>query len=158
MIDVPSGFDSSLDLVVERTVRASRDVAWNAWTEPERLRQWYAPAPSVVVECVIDLRPGGVFEFVTRRPDGGENTTTCCYLVVEPLHRLVWTDALRPGYRPSMSSFFTGVMTLEESEGLTTCRAMAMHRDRDAASRHDAAGFHEGWGSALDQLVAHVTP
>ena len=93
--------DPALDLVVERVVRVSPERAWAAWTEPEHLRQWYAPAPGVISQCEIDLRPGGVFRFAPRQPDGTENPFTCCYLEVVPYRRLVWTDALLPGYRPA---------------------------------------------------------
>ena len=30
----------------------------------------------------------------------------------------------------------------------------AMHADAEGSKRHDEMGFHEGWGAALDQLVA----
>src|SRR4051812_35890107 len=97
--------DPRLDLMVEREVRASAQTAWAAWTKPEHLSQWYAPHPGVVADCVIDLRPGGIFRFVLRAQDGLENVVVCCYLVVEPFTRLVWTDALLPGFRPAPSGF-----------------------------------------------------
>jgi len=93
--------------MVERVVRVSPERAWAAWTEPDHLRRWYAPAPGVISQCEIDLRPGGVFRFVPRQPDGVENPVTCCYLEVVPYRRLVWTDALLPGYRPAPTGFFT---------------------------------------------------
>ena len=85
--------DPQLDLMVEREVRASAQTAWAAWTQPEHLRRWYAPHPGVVADCEIDLRPGGIFRFVLRVRDGVENPVVCCYLVVEPFTRLVWTNA-----------------------------------------------------------------
>jgi len=33
-------------------------------------------------------------------------------------------------------------------------RALAMHKDPEAQKQHEAMGFHDGWGKALDQLVA----
>jgi uncharacterized protein YndB with AHSA1/START domain len=32
-----------LTLTLERTIRASRQRVWDAWTTPEQLRQWSAP-------------------------------------------------------------------------------------------------------------------
>jgi uncharacterized protein YndB with AHSA1/START domain len=29
-----------------------------------------------------------------------------------------------------------------------------MHRDTGGRKAHEAMGFHQGWGAALDQLVA----
>jgi uncharacterized protein YndB with AHSA1/START domain len=148
--------DPKLDLMVERVVRVSPERAWAAWTEPEHLRQWYAPEPGVISQCEIDLRPGGVFRFVPRQPDGTENPFTCCYLEVVPYHRLVWTDALLPGYRPAPNGFFTGVMTLERKGDATLCRAAALHRNEAERDHHAEMGFYDGWGTVLDQLCAYA--
>jgi uncharacterized protein YndB with AHSA1/START domain len=152
----PEPFDPRLDLMVERVVQVSAERAWAAWTEPDHLRQWYAPAPGVISECDIDLRPGGVFRFVPRQPDGVEHAVTCCYLEVVPHSRLVWTDALRPGYRPAPTGFFTAVMTLEPRGDATLCRTVALHRDEADRNHHADMGFHDGWGTVLDQLCAYA--
>ncbi|MGH8588953.1 MAG: SRPBCC domain-containing protein, partial [Gammaproteobacteria bacterium] len=34
--------------------------------------------------------------------------------------------------------------------------ALVLHGDEEARKEHEAMGFHEGWGKALDQLVALV--
>jgi uncharacterized protein YndB with AHSA1/START domain len=152
----PHELDPKLDLMVEREVRASPQTAWAAWTQPEHVCQWYAPAPGTIADCEIDLRPGGVFRFVLRSPDGVENAVTCCYLEVQPCERLVWTNALRPGYRPATEGFFTAVMTLEPRGDLTLCTAVAMHRDEHDRDKHADMGFSDGWGTVLDQLVAYA--
>jgi uncharacterized protein YndB with AHSA1/START domain len=148
--------DPQLDLMVERDVRASAETAWAAWTHPEHVRQWYAPHPARIADCEIDLRPGGVFRFVPRTPDGVENPIVCCYLVVEPCTRLVWTNALLPGFRPAPTGFFTAVMTLEPRGEHTLCRTVAMHRTREDCTEHAAMGFHDGWGTVLEQLAAYA--
>ena len=33
---------------------------------------------------------------------------------------------------------------------------LVMHRDEEGRKKHEAMGFHEGWGKALEQLVAVV--
>ena len=40
------------------------------------------------------------------------------------------------------------------SARVTSTRPGSMHGTVEAAKRHDEMGFHEGWGIALDQLVA----
>lgn len=148
--------DPELDLMVERVVRVSPERAWAAWTEPDHLRRWYAPAPGVISECEIDLRPGGVFRFVPRQPDGVENPVTCCYLEVVPPRRLVWTDALLPGFRPAPTGFFTAVMTLERRDDATLCTTVALHRNEADRNHHADMGFHHGWGTVLDQLGTYA--
>lgn len=34
--------------------------------------------------------------------------------------------------------------------------AAALHRDEESHKQHEDMGFHDGWGKALDQLVAYV--
>jgi uncharacterized protein YndB with AHSA1/START domain len=153
----PRLLDPRLDLMVERLVRVSPAVAWAAWTQPEHLRRWYAPSPGTITDCEIDLRPGGIFRFVIRDPDGNESRIDCCYLEVVPHQRLIWTNALVAGFRPALSGFFTAEMTLQERENATLCTTVAMHRDEHDRNQHVAAGFHDGWGTVLDQLGAYAS-
>jgi uncharacterized protein YndB with AHSA1/START domain len=150
--------DPALDLVLDRVVPVSPDRVWRAWTEPERLKQWFCPRPWRTTECEIDLRPGGVFRAVMQSPDGHEvSGVDGCYLEVVPNQRLVWTVALGPGYRPLPQSgevpAFTAIISLEAVPGGTRYTAIAMHRAPEDAAKHQTMGFHEGWGITLDQLV-----
>jgi len=154
--------DPRLDLVLERIVAVPRELVWKAWTTPEHLKKWFTPAPWTTVDCEIDLRPGGIFRTVMRAPDGQEHANVGCYLEVVENERLVWTDALGPGYRPSsqpndcFDNFFTAIITLEPHESGTRYTAIAIHGDEEGRRKHEERGFHEGWGAALDQLVASV--
>jgi uncharacterized protein YndB with AHSA1/START domain len=151
--------DETLDLVLERVVEVPVARVWAAWTTPEHLVKWFAPAPWSVASCVIDLRPGGIFRTVMRSPDGEEFPGDGCILEVEEERRLVFTDALLPGYRPAPEPFFTAVVTMEPTgpdDGYTRYVARALHGDPEARRRHEEMGFHHGWGAALDQLVELV--
>jgi uncharacterized protein YndB with AHSA1/START domain len=148
--------DPRLDLVLERVVDVSPKLVWAAWTRPEHLVHWFTPAPWTVSDCEIDLRPGGMFRTVMRSPKGKEFPNIGCYLEIVPEKRLVWTDALLPGYRPSVNPFFTAVIALEPSGAGTRYVATAIHRDEEARKKHEEMGFHHGWAAALDQLVARA--
>jgi uncharacterized protein YndB with AHSA1/START domain len=149
--------DPQLDLVLERVVDVPPDRVWAAWTTPEYLKKWFTPAPWQTVECEIDLRPGGVFRTVMRSPEGQDFPILGCYLEVIENEKLVWTAALKPGYRPQSSAagmpLFTAVILLEPHGSGTKYTAIAIHGDEAAAQQHAKMGFHDGWGKALDQLV-----
>lgn len=149
--------DPKLDLVLERDIDVPVEKVWAAWTEPERLKRWFTPAPWTTVGCEIDLRPGGYFRTVMRSPEGQEFPGEGCYLEVVPNRRLVWTDALQGGYRPAAEPFFTAAILLEPRGAGTHYTAIAIHRDEVGRKKHEAMGFHHGWGAALDQLVAMET-
>jgi uncharacterized protein YndB with AHSA1/START domain len=148
--------DPRLDLVLEREIDVPRELVWTAWTKPEHITRWFAPAPWTVADCEIDLRPGGIFRFVLRSPEGDEFPNVSCYLEVVPNERIVWTDALLPGYRPSPEPFFTAVITLESIGNRTRYTAKAMHRDEETRKDHEERGFFEGWGQVTDQLIAYA--
>ena len=154
MSNLPT-IDPALDLVLERVVDVRPELVWRAWTEPEHLKRWFTPAPWTTVDCRIDLRPGGIFSTTMRSPDGKVMPPHAgCYLEVVKERRLVWTDALGPGYRPSAAPFMTAMILLEPDGAGTRYTAIAMHADPAARQRHEEMGFHKGWSTALDQLVA----
>ena len=126
---------------------------WKAWTEPEHLKEWFVPKPWTISEVELDLRPGGIFKTVMRSPEGEEFGNPGCYLEVVEGERLVFTDALEPGFRPSQAPFFTAVVTIEAHEEGTRYVARAMHRDAEGRKKHEEMGFHDGWGTCLDQMV-----
>jgi uncharacterized protein YndB with AHSA1/START domain len=153
-------FDPRLDLVLERVVDVPPQLVWKAWTVPEHLKPWFCPAPWKVVECEIDLRPGGIFRTVMRGPAGEEHAGAGCYLEVVENKTLVWTSALGPGYRPSHAypevPLFTAVISIEPHGKGTKYTALAMHGNEGDRNKHGEMGFDEGWGKALDQLVEYA--
>jgi uncharacterized protein YndB with AHSA1/START domain len=152
----PHTIDPTLDLELVREVPVSAELVWKAWTTPELVVQWFTPKPYETPHCEIDLRPGGIFRTVMRSPEGEEFDGAGCYLDVVEHERLVWTSALGPGYRPQHDAMpFTAILELTSTpSGGTRYRAIAMHQDPDGAKQHADMGFVDGWGAALDQLVA----
>jgi uncharacterized protein YndB with AHSA1/START domain len=146
----------ALDLVLERDIDVPVELVWKAWTTPEHLRQWFAPKPWTITSCDLDLRPGGAINFVMRSPEGQEYPNTQCYLEVTPFERLVVTDALQAGYRPSPQPFFTAVIELAKNGSGTRYKAVAIHGNAEARQKHEQMGFHQGWGTVLTQMVDFI--
>jgi uncharacterized protein YndB with AHSA1/START domain len=152
---------ATTDLVLERDMDVAPELVWAAWTEPEHLVHWFTPAPWKTLDAEVDLRPGGIFRTVMQSPDGDiTNDNAGCYLEVVADRRLVWTAALGPAYRPndfSEGGFpFTAEITLAPQGSGTRFTVRVMHATEEDSRTHADMGFAEGWGAALDQLVAHM--
>ena len=148
--------DPKLDLVLERVVDVPVDLVWLVWTEPAHLMKWFTPKPWKTVDCEIDLRPGGIFRTTMQSPEGQQFPNIGCYLDVVPKQRLVFTDALLPGFRPKAEAFMTAIVEMKPEGKGTRYIATALHQNEADRLKHEQMGFHTGWGTALDQLVAHA--
>ena len=154
--------DPKLDLILERDVELKPSQLYKAWTQPEILMQWFCPLPWKTVECEIDLRPGGIFRTVMQSPEGEKFPNSGCFLEVVKNRKLIFTDALLPDFRPvekpasGAGLYFTGIISFEPMGNGTKYIAIAMHKDEEDCKKHAAMGFHQGWGIALDQLIAVV--
>jgi len=154
-----------LDLVLERTIEAPVDLVWKAYTDPEHLKQWFAPEPYQITECDLDLKPGGVFRIRMQGPDGfdtGHGTPGCVLEVVQN-RKLSWTSALGPNYRPNEAgegcdSFpMTAIVTFEDAgSGKTAYKAVALHKNEADRETHEKMGFHDGWGTVAGQLEEYA--
>ncbi|WP_119393141.1 SRPBCC family protein [Taklimakanibacter lacteus] len=146
-----------LDLSVSRIIKAPRQAVWRAWTDPRRFEQWWIPAPAKCKVVAMELRPGG--SFITRMSENGGTFgphVSGCFLAVDDLERIVFTDALLGGWRPSEQSFMTAVITFKDHPQGTDYMAYAMHRNPEDRKTHEEMGFHDGWGTVTAQLAGLV--
>ncbi|MBN8511165.1 MAG: SRPBCC family protein [Burkholderiales bacterium] len=153
-------FASPHVLVLERTLAAPRAAVWRCWTEPGLIERWFCPVPWRATEVRADLRPGGA-SFTRMQgpgPDGQPMVQDCpgCYLLVEPMQRLVFTDAFVGDWLPGTNKpFMVGDIRFADAPGGgTRYTAIARHWSAEDRDAHEKMGFHEGWGKAADQLEA----
>ncbi len=155
----------ALDLSFERVIDVPPALVWRAYTEPELLKQWFCPLPWKTVDAELDVRPGGIFRTTMQSPEGKDYANMGCYLETVKNEKLVWTNALLPGFRPapvnapcgdeSVEFMFTATVEMfAHGGGGTRYRATVSHADEAGCKQHADMGFEGGWGAALAQLVA----
>ena len=142
------------DLVITRDIAASPEKLYRCWTEPELMKQWFAPQPWTTSHAETDVRAGGSSLVVMRSPEGQEYPNPGVYLEVVPNRRIVATDAYTRAWEPSEKPFMTLILTFEDlGGGKTRYTARARHWTEADREAHEKMGFAEGWGRCTDQLA-----
>ena len=144
--------DTNRELVLTRIIDAPRERVFAAWTQPDLLKQWFAPKPWTTTVAELDVRPGGASFVILRDPDGNEYPNHGVYLEVVPNEKLVFTDAYTEAWQPSDKPFMTVVLTFEDEGGKTRYTARARHWTVEDRKAHEQMGFHEGWGMVAGQM------
>ncbi|HJV26612.1 MAG TPA: SRPBCC family protein [Aromatoleum sp.] len=144
------------DLELIRVIDAPASKLFKAWTDPELMKQWFAPKPWTVSHAETDVRPGGASLIVMRSPEGQEFPNRGVYLEVVENERLVFTDAYTSAWEPSDKAFMTVILTFEDLGGKTRYHVRVKHWSEEDREEHEAMGFHDGWGQCADQLAVLV--
>lgn len=154
-----AAIDPHLDLTLSRTIGASPDAIWRAWTDPTLLERWWVPAPAQARVDRLDVRPGGGF-VTSMREDGQDyvSHTDGIFLVIEPGQRLVFTNAISSSWRPAHPEpiSMTAEIRLTESSGGTDYQVIVRHADPAARALHEELGFLDGWGAVTAALATLV--
>ena len=96
--------------------------------------------------CEVDFRPGGVFRFVMRTPDGTEFPFEGAFREIVAPERIVFTGNVHEGNASVTTVSFA------EHEGKTTLTVHQTYTFESDATR----GAKQGWAMTLDQLGEHV--
>jgi uncharacterized protein YndB with AHSA1/START domain len=131
---------SDREVVMVRTFEAPRTLVWDAYTKPEHVQRWLlGPEGWTMPICEIDLRPGGEWHFLWRRPDGDELEMRGVYREIVPPERLVNTESWG-GEWPETEN----TVQLFEENGATTVTTTILYPSKDARDAAIATGMADG--------------
>jgi uncharacterized protein YndB with AHSA1/START domain len=143
--------ESDRALVISRTFNGPAQIVFDAWTQPELVKRWWAPKShgvSVAV-CDADIRVGGNYRYVLRRDTGEEFAFSGTYNEVTPYSRLVYTNVFEP-MRSAGEVIVT--VTFEERDGKTHLIAHELYPSKVVLERTLASGMEQGMRETMDQL------
>lgn len=123
----------------ERSLSASPEAVFDAWTQPEQMKQWWDPTGTPLVSCSIDLKPKGTFRFVTA---GHAPPFEGVYEVVDRPNRLEF-DAMGA----------KGKVTLKRHEKGTLMNVSIQSPSAEHFEMFVKLGVNVGTGKTLDNLV-----
>ena len=148
-------FPNDLEIVATREFDAPIELVFDVLTQPEHVRQWFAPFEDKVTVCSIDLRVGGNYHIVFVTPEGTECSFRGTYLEIERPTRIVDTW-LFEGW-PDAKAVET--VDLHETDGVTKVKMSLAFRDqagRDHMTKTD--GQEDSWDKMEDYLRSLVDP
>ena len=154
--------------VFSRTFDAPRDLVWKAWTERDRLMEWFGPKGFTMSVAKLDFRPGGTFHYSLRAANGHEMWGKFVYREIVAPQRIVlvnsFSNAAGELTRHPMAATWPLEMlsttTLAQHEGKTILTIRWEPLNANAEERKTFAGAHEGmkqgWNGTFDQLAAYL--
>ena len=136
---------------VTRRFEAPRALVFRALTTPEVLKRWMlGPDGWALAVCTIDLRVGGAFRYVWRKPSGREMGMRGVYRAIEPPARLVHTELFDDDWTGGETVVTT---TLDEDRGRTTLTSTILFASNAARDGARETGFDAGMEQAYDTLA-----
>lgn len=154
--------------VISREFTAPRELVWEAWTDPVHLGKWFGPPGFTSVAVKMDFRPGGVFHYCMKSPDGKEMWARFVYREIVKPGKLVWVNSFsdkdaglaRPPFSDIWPVEILNEVTFTEKNGKTTVTVKSLPCDASAEERQTFDQNHEsmklGWGATMDKLTAYL--
>lgn len=152
---------SDRETVLERTFNGPARLVFDAWTKPELVSRWWAPAPlgASMVSCEADVRVGGRYRYVVAHgAAGAQFAFSGVYTEVAPPSRLVYTSFFEPdaaGAMPGIDPVIATV-TFEERDGRTHLVCREVYPSKDVLDMAVASGMERGVHITMDQLETLV--
>jgi uncharacterized protein YndB with AHSA1/START domain len=136
------------DLNITRIFDAPRALVFEVWAKPEHLVRWWGPKDFTLPVCNMDFRPGGIFSYIMRGPDGHDYPFDGEFLeIVEP-ERIVTRGTIHgdPGQE------VTTIVTFADHERKTKLIVRQSYAFESEATR----GAPIGWSQMLDCLADYL--
>ena len=159
----------STDFITSRVFDAPRDLVWQCFTDPKRMKEWWGPKGSTIVASKMDLRIGGIYHGAMRDPQGNVMWAKFVYREVAAPERLVWEHSFsdqagcltRHPLSPTWPLKLLTVVILEDAAGGKTKLTLrwspldaSEEEQQTFAAAHDS--MQGGWTGTFDQLSGYL--
>jgi uncharacterized protein YndB with AHSA1/START domain len=135
-------------LIVRKTIPATPERLFAAWTEPAHLQKWWGPEGIACIDPEVDLRVGGRYRIGNQFPDGKVLWITGEFEVIEPPRRLTYTWRLE-----GISESAERVTVRFEAQGTAT-EVIVTHELIPNETLRDQ--HQHGWQGCLEGLAEYL--
>jgi uncharacterized protein YndB with AHSA1/START domain len=146
------------EFIVEREFAAPQTLMFEVFTQPEHLKRWWAPKPYTVPTCTIDLRPGGIWHYSMRSPEGQEHWARSIYREIAPPEKLVYTSTFADEHANPTEGLPEHLTTVIFTEEAGKTRVTALIQFAKLADMEFAAsmGMVQGMNMTWDGLIEYI--
>jgi uncharacterized protein YndB with AHSA1/START domain len=148
-----------MEMLIEDVFDASPERVFDAWTDPAKLAEWYAPDGCTVRFKRLEAKTGGRIHFCISSPQFGDNWAIGEYREVTPYTKIVYTlifadengnpvDPKTIGMDPEMPRETVVTVTFEEENGKTRMRL----RETVSLELAQKTGAYAGWLQMLNKM------
>ncbi|MEZ4375192.1 MAG: SRPBCC family protein [Polyangiaceae bacterium] len=141
---------SDTEIRIMRWFSAPAALVFKAWTEPEYLKRWWAPASRgvKVTLCEADVRVGGRYRYVITRSPEEEYAFSGEYQEIAAPSRLVYTQTFEAF--PDASAVCT--VEFREENGRTLLVSSEVYPSKEALDGAICSGMEDGMRETFEQL------
>jgi|ERR1700737_1543349 uncharacterized protein YndB with AHSA1/START domain len=140
--------DGTHRMVVRRRMPAPREIVYEAWIDPDGMREWMCPGDVVSAEAILDVRVGGSFRIIMKSKDRVHEHTGTYHVVDRPAKlAFTWSAVENPGEITLVTVEF--LSHGEESELIITHERFTKP---DVAQRYE-----NGWGTIAQKFATYLT-
>lgn len=166
--NMPADGSPGREFTISREFNAPRELVFNAWTEAERLAEWWGPKGFKIRVAKLDVRPGGVFHYSMTTPGGEDWWGRFVYREVVPPERMVFVSSFsdaeggvtRAPFNPAFPLEVLSTITFTEHDGRTTItlRGVPLNASEEESKTFDGMvkSMQQGWTGTLDQLADYL--
>lgn len=155
---------SNKELFITHLFDAPREAVFQAWTDAEQLKHWYAPDGCTIEFKTIDVTQGGGFHSCVHDPIHGDCWIKGKYITVLPPEKLVFTMVLSDPDGNSVTSVKAGKPEDWPEETVTTVTFEAVGEQtrisvHQTVSEEEAkkTGAYQSWIKMFNRLNLLLT-
>jgi uncharacterized protein YndB with AHSA1/START domain len=156
-LESPAAHVPTFMLTQTRVIRAPRGRVYEAWTNPEVLKQWFGPANMYCPEATLDVRVGGEYRIaVDPTPEAAASAAISeseqrHAAAVGSYTKIVPNELLQFSWSPNWNLGEQSLVTLtfKDVEGGT--ELTLLHENFNTEESRD--GHNKGWAGSFDKLA-----
>lgn len=144
------------EIVITRTLGASRERVWQAWTDPKQIVKWWGPNGFTNTLYEMDVRPGGVWRHMMHGPDGTDYPNKVTYIEVVKHERLVYSHG-RDDDKDASACQHHVTVTFEEVDKNKTTVTLRMlfgsEEERNETAKYAVEGGNQTFARMAEYLA-----